>query len=162
MDAVLFIAAMQEEIYDHEIRNHWSIVKQSTIPSTEKTIQGICSFKQKRFPDRRLNKHKARLCSHGGMQEWGENYWETYIPVANMITVRLLISLCNIHKLEFKSTDLVLDFPQDELEMDIWMELPIGFMINEVEYGHSRSYVIKLNKILYGLKQASLNWYEKL
>ena len=79
-----------------------------------------------------------------------------------MLTVRLLLALWNIQKLESKSIDLVLAFPQADLEVDIWMELPIGFMINEVEYGHSRSYVIKLNKILYGLKQASLNWYEKL
>ena len=42
------------------------------------------------------------------------------------------------------------------------MELPIGFIINEVEYGHSRSYVLRFNRSLYGLKQASLNWYEKL
>ena len=96
------------------------------------------------------------------MQEWDENYWETYIPVVNMITVRLLLALCNFHKLESKSIAFVLAFPQADLEVDIWMELTIGFIINEVEYSHSRSYVLKLNKSLYKLKQASLNWYEKL
>ena len=45
------------------------------------------------------------------MQEWGENYWENYIPVVNMLTVRLLLALCNIHKLESKSIDFVLVFP---------------------------------------------------
>ena len=74
-DAELFIAAMKKEISDHRLCQHWSIVKQSTIPSTAKTIQAIWSSKRKRFSDKRLNKHKASLCAHGGMQEWGENYW---------------------------------------------------------------------------------------
>ena len=42
------------------------------------------------------------------------------------------------------------------------MELPIGFVIDEAAYGEIRSYFIKLNNNLYGLKQASLNWYDKL
>ena len=42
------------------------------------------------------------------------------------------------------------------------MELPIGFVIHEAAYGESRSYVLKPNKNLHGLKQDSLNWYEKL
>ena len=60
-DAELFISALQKEISDHELLDHWSIVKRSTIPSTAKTIQAIWSFKQKRFTDGCLNKHKARL-----------------------------------------------------------------------------------------------------
>ena len=64
------------------------------------------------------------------MQEWGENYWETYSPVINILTVRLLIALCNIHKPVSKSIDFVLAFPQADLEVYIWMELPIGFIIN--------------------------------
>ena len=69
------------------------------------------------------------------MQEWGENYWETYSPVVNMLTVRLLLDLCNIHKLESKSIDFVLAFPQADLDVDIWMELPIGFVIDAAAYG---------------------------
>ena len=79
-----------------------------------------------------------------------------------MLTVRLLLALYNIHKIESKSIDFVLDFTQADLEVDICMELPIRFIINEFDYGHSHSCVLKLNKILYRLKQASLNWYEKL
>ena len=67
-DAELFIAAMQKEISDNELHDHWSILKQSTIPYIWENIQAIWSFKRKRFPDERLNKHKARLCAHGGMQ----------------------------------------------------------------------------------------------
>ena len=79
-----------------------------------------------------------------------------------MLTVRLLLALCNIHKLESKSIDFVLAFPQAYLDVDIWMDLPIGFVINEAAYVESSSYVLNPNKNLYGLKQASLNWYDKL
>ena len=96
------------------------------------------------------------------MQDWVEKYWNNYSPVVNMLTVRLLLAMCNIHKLEFKSIDFFLAFPQADLDVDIWMYLTIGFVVDEAAYGESRSYVLKLNKNLYGLKQASLNWYEKL
>ena len=162
VDAEMFIAAMQKEIFDHDSRNHRTIVHQSTLTLSTKNIQEIWSFKRKRFPDGSLNKHKARICAHGGMQEWGANYWETYSPVVNMLTVRLLLALCNIHKLESNSIDFVLAFPQADLDVEIWMELPIGFVIDEAAYGECRSYVLKLNKNLYGLKQASLNSYDKL
>ena len=42
------------------------------------------------------------------------------------------------------------------------MELPIGFVIDEDSYGEIRFYILKMNKNIYGLKQASLNWYDKL
>jgi hypothetical protein len=74
-DAHLFVATMQKEVADHELRNHWTIVHCSTDPKTAKPIQAISwSFKRKQRPDGTLVKHKARLCAHGGMQQWGANY----------------------------------------------------------------------------------------
>ena len=160
-DAAQFVQAMRKEIEDHESRDHWDIVPRSSIPEGKKTIQAIWSFKRKRFPDGSLNKHKARLCAHGGMQQWGVSYWETYSPVVNMLTVRLLLALCNIHGLESKSIDFVLAFPQADLDVDIWMELPVGIVVDQLP-SNSCGYVLKLNMSLYGLKQASLNWFEKL
>jgi hypothetical protein len=160
-DSAQFIKAMSNKIEDHESHHHWEIVRQNTIPPRHKTIQAIWSFKRKRFPNGTLNKHKARLCPHSGMQQWGVSYWEMYSPVVNMLTVHLLLALCNIHGLESESINFILVFPQADLVIDIWMELPLGCVISG-KADELQTYVLKLKKSLYGLKQASLNWFEKL
>ena len=38
-----------------------------------KTILSIWYCKQDRSPERRLTKHKAILCEHGGMKQWEVN-----------------------------------------------------------------------------------------
>ncbi len=118
-DLAQFVEAMAKEIHNYESCDHWEIVRRDTIPLGDKTIQAIWSFKRKRFPNGTLNKHKARLCAHWGMQQWGVFYWETYSPVVNMLTIRLLLALCNIHGLESKSINFVLAFPQANLDKDI-------------------------------------------
>ena len=107
-----FVDAMGKEVEDHKGHGHWYLVPCYSIPPGNKPIKAIWSFKRwKRFPDGCLNKHKARLCAHGGMQRWGENYWETYFPVVNMISVKLLLVKAKIHGLESKSINFVLAFP---------------------------------------------------
>ena len=160
-DAVEFIKAMQKESNDHSSRGHWEIVKRYEIPPGVKTIQAIWSFKRKRFPDGTLNKFKARLCAHGGMQQWGINYWETYAPVVNWISVRFLLILSEIAGLESRTIDFVLAFPQADLDVPVYMELPIGMEVPGSE-GNNKFYVLRLRKSLYGLKQASANWYDML
>ena len=103
-------------------------------------------------------KYKARLCAHGGMQRWGVNYWETYALLVKWISVWTLLSVAKTHGLSRQSIDFLLAFPQADLNgVNVFMQLPIGMEV-EVEYG----YVLKLNKSLYGLKQASLNWFKHL
>ncbi len=130
------------------------------MPSDTKTIMSIWSFKRKHYPDGTLNKHKARLCVHGGMQTWGQNYWETYAPVVNWASICLILAIAKIHGLSSKSIHFVLAFPQAYLEIPVFMELPIGFDTPDNE--ERRFYVLKLNKSLYGLKQAGYNWFSKL
>eukprot|EP00956_Cyclotella_meneghiniana_P029979 scaffold74389_cov38-Cyclotella_meneghiniana.AAC.6 len=154
-----FLKAMEDEVLVHESRKHWTMAPRSSLPPGIKTIRAIWSFKRKRFPDGRINKHKARLCAHGGMrQEWGENYWETYSPVVNMLSVRILLALSHLHDLETQSIDFVLAFPQAYLDVDVWMELPDGMNPEGVDEKDRWKYVLKLNKSLYGLKQAFHNW----
>ena len=73
-DANEFVNELEVEVEAYEQRNHWTMVLRSTLPAGAKTIRAIWSFKRKGYPDGRLNKHKARLCAHGGMQRWGDNY----------------------------------------------------------------------------------------
>jgi hypothetical protein len=98
---------------------------------------------------------------HGSMQQWGVSYWKTYSPVVYMLTVHLPFALCNIHILESKSINFVLEVPQANLDVDIWMELPQGIDVSDCN-DQSWMYVLKLKMSLYGLKQANLNWFEKL
>jgi hypothetical protein len=65
-----FVLAMVHKVDDHEKRGHWTIIQHCDMPADSKTIMSIWSFKRKRYPDGTLNKHKARLCAHGGMQTW--------------------------------------------------------------------------------------------
>ncbi|KAL7524001.1 hypothetical protein ACHAWF_000781, partial [Thalassiosira exigua] len=160
-DAHLFPEAMTKEIQDHEQRGHWEVVPRSDKPRHEKSIMAIWSFKRKRFPDGCLNKHKARLCAHGGMQTWGINYWETYAPTVNWISVRFLLVVAEIMNIETQAIDFVLAFPQTDLEVPVYMELPAGIELS----GHGASslqFLLKLRKNIYGLRNASYNWHQML
>jgi len=152
-----FVTAMIKEIEDHEVRDHWEIIDRMDLPKGAKTSLSVWAFKLKGFPDGQVMKHKARLNAHGGMQRWGVDYWETYAPVVNWISVRLMMAITIIHKLETKSIDFVLAFPQAELDRDVFMELPYGF-----QHGGKGRYVLRLKKNLYGLADASFNWFQKL
>jgi len=92
-----FIAAMIKKVDDHESRDHWAVVERTSMPKGAKTILSVWAFKRKHLSDGTILKHKARLNAHGGMQRWGIDYWETYAPVVNWISVRLLMVLAITH-----------------------------------------------------------------
>ena len=158
-DRADFIKAMMTEIEEHERRKHWHLIKRSEIPKRKKTILSIWSFKRKRYPDGRIMKYKSRLCAHGGMQQWGVDYWETYAPVVDWLSVRALLILSVLHGYHSRSIDFVLAFPQAKLDCDVFMEIPAGMNHGE---GSRNQYVLKLEKNLYGLKNAACNWFEML
>ena len=57
----------------------------------------------------------------------------------------------------------MLVFPKAKLEVDVFMEIPQGMVLSGVpKTGQRSKYVLKLNNSLYGLNQASANWYEML
>ena len=122
-------------------------------PPDVKAILAIWDFKRKRFPDGSINKHKARLYAHGGMQQYGVNYWENYSPTVNWISVRFLMIVAQVLELDTQEIDFVLASPQAELEVPVYMELPAD--MNLAGNGkNSSKYLLKLKRSLYWLKQA--------
>jgi hypothetical protein len=63
-----FVKAMIHEVDNNKSQTHWTLIKCCELPLGTKTIMSIWSFKRKQYPDGSLNKHKACLCAHGGMQ----------------------------------------------------------------------------------------------
>ena len=82
--------------------------------------------------------------------------------MVNWLSVRILFALSVIHDLDTRSIDFVLAFPQAHLDTDVFMELAYGFAVDGKTNDGSKGYVLKLNKSLYGLKQAAYNWFEML
>jgi hypothetical protein len=102
-DKIKFVKAMIHEVNDHKTQKHWTFMKHCNLLPGTKIIMSIRSFKCKRVPDGTLNKHKARLCAHGGMQTWGQNFWETYAPIVNWASVRILLAVAKINGVSFLS-----------------------------------------------------------
>jgi hypothetical protein len=86
----------------------------------------------------------------------GENFFDTYSPLARLFTIRVLLSLAASHGLLVHQMDVKTTFLNGELDEKIYMEQPTGFVANVQE-----GMVCKLLKSLYGLKQAHKQWHEK-
>jgi hypothetical protein len=138
-----FVKGMVNKVDDHEFQVHWTPTKCCDILPWTKTIMSILSFKRKQYPDGTLNKHKAPLCVHGGMQTWGQNYWVMYAPVVKGASVHILLLVKKIHGLSSKSKDFILAFPQADLEIPGFMELPLGF--DAPDRQSQKYYVLQLN-----------------
>ena len=59
------------------------------------------------------------------------NYWETYTPVVNSKIVSSLLSIRSVHKIPIISIEFVINFPQDDFDVDVFMELPLGMGVDE-------------------------------
>ena len=94
------------------------------MPRGIKPIMAIWSFKRKQYPEGTLSKHKARLCAHGGQQQWGINYWDTYAPVVNWVSVRFIFIISQLAGLETQELDFVLAFTQAKLDVPVYMNIP--------------------------------------
>jgi Reverse transcriptase (RNA-dependent DNA polymerase) len=108
----------------------------------------------KRGPDGEITRYKARLVARGFTQIEGIDYTETFAPVAKFTSIRTLLALAAHQNLELHQMDVKTAFLNGDLNEEIYMNLPPGFRKPNV--------IWKLKKGLYGLKQASREWYKKI
>ena len=116
-------------------------------------LPSIWEFKFKRFPDRLIKKFKARFCARGDKQIEGIDYFETFAPVVQWITVRLMLILECLLSLVSKQGDVTCAFLHSHIpkEERVYVETPLGFK----QYDHGgRARVLKLKRMLYGLCQS--------
>ena len=95
-----------------------------------------------------LERYKARLVAKDFTQTYGIDYKETFVPVAKLNTVRVLLTIAvnldwPLHQLDVKNA-----FLNGHLEEEVYMTAPPGF---EDNFG---TQVCKLKKSLYKLKQS--------
>ncbi|GKA22910.1 retrovirus-related pol polyprotein from transposon TNT 1-94 [Tanacetum coccineum] len=112
--------------------------------------------KKKLKPDGTVDKFKARLVAKGFKQRENVDFFDTYSPVTRITSIRVLIAFAYIHDLVVHQMDVKTAFLNGELNEEIYRDQPEGFIVHGQEHK-----VCKLDKSVYGLKQAPKQWHEK-
>lgn len=144
--------AMQRE-YDSLIANN--VFKLVDRPSNVNVVQCKWVFKLKYDSSGNFEKYKARLVARGFTQRYGLDYNDTFSPVVRHSSLRILFSLAVELNLEIDHVDVTTAFLNGNLNETIYMEQPTGFNNNDGK-------VCLLLKSIYGLKQASKMWNERV
>lgn len=106
--------------------------------------------KHKRDANGNIQRYKARLVAKGFSQKYGINYDEVFAPVTKYNSIRTELAIANDLDLEIHQIDLKNAFLNGDLDEEIYLQLPDGF----VNKDHPES-VCRLQKSLYRLKEAA-------
>ena len=100
-------------------------------------------------------KAKSRLVARGFKQREGIDFGEAFSPTVSSFCVRLLSAIACECDMDLCHFDVDQAFVQSRLDENVFLRLPRGC-------GKVSGKVVRLNKSLYGLKQASRTWHAHL
>lgn len=146
-------AAIDTELRNLILKNTWTDVKK---PVDRKSIGSRWILKVKRDALGAIVKYKARLVAQGFSQVPGVDFEETYTPVGRTASLRVMLAIAAFMDLEIQQADVEGAYLNGTLDVDIYMRYPDGV---QPKAGCDS---LKLNKGLYGLKQAGRLWWQEL
>ncbi|KAK4390694.1 Retrovirus-related Pol polyprotein from transposon RE2 [Sesamum angolense] len=139
-----WVAAMNKELEALKANDTWIL---TSLPPGKQTIGSRWVFKLKLNPDGSVECYKARLVTKGYNQIEGVDYFDTAL-----FNCPYLLALAVSRSWPLLQFDVNNAFLHGSLDEDVYMEPPQGFV------GAAPGQVCKLQKSLYGLKQASRQW----
>ena len=149
----LWLDAMRDEIQSMRHNGVWELVE---LPEGHRPIGCKWVYKTKRDPKGKIEKFKARLVAKGFTQREGVDYEATFSPVSSKDSFRVIMALVAHFDMELHQMDVKTAFLNGDLNEEVYMMQPEGFVAND-----SGTLVCRLKKSIYGLKQASRQWYLK-
>ena len=148
-----WIEAMRDELQAFEDNDAW--VPVDALPSDKTLVQCKWVFKKKVDSDNSV-RYKARLVAQGFTQRPGIDYEKTFSPVVRHSTLKQLFALSIQLNLDITHLDVKTAFLNGYLKEDIYMVQP------DINCDKKKKVIVKLNKAIYGLKQSSRSWYERV
>ena len=127
-----------------------------SLPPGKRAIGCRWVFKVKRNADGTVERYKGRLVAQGFSQRPGFDFTETFAPTPKWSALRAVLAIAALEDLELESVDISSAFLNGTLKEEVYMKQPEGFEERD------SSWVWRLIKSLYGLKQAGNVWHEKL
>lgn len=146
--------AMDDEIRAMERTKTWNVVP---LPSGCHSIGSKWVYKVKYKLNGFVDRYKARLVAKGYNQQGGIDFLDTFSRVAKIVTVKILLTLATTFAWPLAQMDVNNAFLNDDFIEEVYMALPLGYKAPS----HEGTFVCKLNKSIYALKQASSQWFMK-
>ena len=144
---------MKDEMKSMKDNEVWDLVE---LPEGVKPIGCKWIFKTKKDSKGNIERYKARLVAKGFTLKEDTDYKETFSPISSKDSFRTIMALVAHFDLELHQMDVKTAFLNGDIEEIMYMVQPEKFVL-----GDSKSMVCKLKKSIYGLKQASRQWYYK-
>jgi len=145
-----WMAAMEAKmtsLFDNRV---WDLVE---LPKGRKVIGSKWMYKKRSGVNSLVERYKARLVAQGFSQKYGADYDETFCSVVRLESLHALIALSVQHGLKLHQIDVTTAFLNGELEEEVYMKQPEGFVTEGKEH-----LVCKVKKSIYGLKQSLRCW----
>jgi hypothetical protein len=114
-------------------------------------------FKNKQGEDGEIVRNKARLVAQGFSQVEGPDFGETFVPIARLEAMRILLAFAASKRFKLYQMDVKSAFLNGVKREEVYVRQIPGFEKPKYPNG-----VYKLSKALYGLKQAPQAWYARL
>jgi len=146
-------AAEKEEYLANKKLGTWSKTKSN---SNRKAVKNRYVYDIKRDAEVNVTRYKARLVAQGFNQVPGRDFDETWAPVPSSATTRALFAVAAAMDWEVHHVDVKTAFLNAKMDKEKWIKLPDG-----TEPGKADE-VFRLNRALYGTKQAGRLWGIKL
>lgn len=145
-----WIEAINEELNAHKENKTWSLIP---IDTSKKLLDSKWIFKIMKDETGKINRYKARLVPKGFQQREGLDYTETFSPVVRHDSLRTFLALSTLKDLELIQFDVKTAFLHGKQNDELYIKLPQGLKINPKF--KSGELMCKLNKSIYGIKQAA-------
>jgi len=143
-------AAIKKEFSDMESRNVWDVISKESIPKDRRCIKCKWIFKIKRN-----GVFRARLVACGYSQIPGVDFNESFAPVINDVSFRVMLILKLTRRLRATFVDVETAFLHGNLQEEIYMNIPDGLESNGNE-------CLRLKRTIYGLVQSAREFYKRL
>jgi hypothetical protein len=132
------------------LRNN-GVYKEVPIPKGVRPITSKPVFKVKVDQHGKVERFKMRLVARSFTQKKGVDYNNTFAPVANLESIRILLALAARYYLELNQMDVSTAYLNGKLLEELYLQPPEGVDIKP-------DHCWRLKKSLYGLKQAGRTW----
>jgi hypothetical protein len=143
--------ALKSEIESLVNQGTWTTEFIGHLTPRHQTIPSMFVFDVRYNPDGTIKKFKCRLVARGDWQT-DSTYKETFADTIASKSVNIILSLAAQHDLELESIDVKTAFLYSFIKEDIYLRRPKGITDDIMPP------IVKLNKCIYGLKQAAYEW----